>query len=149
MKNRISVFLIVVTALACHAPNKMDPAAAPNEITEHVGPCIHGRVTDVHGVPKADVAVSAYGGIATRWGIGGTRTDSDGNYYLCGLEGGGLIKNEESDDWDLYIGVCVGDSKGQNPAAVLPWKDVRLPNKPDAVVELNFNCSLEEIAAIE
>ncbi len=138
MKVSLTAALILL-ATSCHAP----------VVEEHVGPCIHGRVTDVHGVPQANVQVRAYGGFATRWGIGRTQTDENGYFKLCKLEGGGMIKNEETDDWDLYVGVCVGDSNGQNPAAVLPWKDVRIANKPDAMVEMNFNCSLAEIAAIE
>lgn len=139
IKAVLAITALVFAVTACSAP--VDK--------EHVGPCIHGRVTDVHGTPKVGVQVRAYGGFATRWGIGGTVTDENGYYELCGLEGGGMIKDEESGEWDLYVGVCVGDSEGQNPAAVLPWKDVRLANKADALVELNFNCSLDEIAAIE
>ncbi|NQU48073.1 MAG: hypothetical protein HQ519_05455 [Planctomycetes bacterium] len=85
---------------------------------DHVGPCIHGSVITKYGVPVANTQVRAYGGLATRWQIGQTITDADGHYQLCGLLGGSRIKSGRDEEWQLYIGVCVGDSGGQNPAAV-------------------------------
>ncbi len=153
---RFHLFVLMFLAIPSCASHKYEPASQEQILAEsetmeldHVGPCIHGSVTTKHGVPVANAPVRAYGGFATRWHIGQTITDADGRYQLCGLQGASRIKNDGDEEWQLYIGVCVGDSGGQNPAAVLPWKDVQLPNKPDAMLELNFNCSLEEIVEIE
>ena len=66
-----------------------------------------------------------------------TRWNSRGTPRARGNEAGSRIGNSAG-GWDLYVGVCVGSTESTNPAASLPWKDVRVPQTAGFVLELDF-----------
>ncbi len=59
---KLAAALTGLSLSACQAPNKIDSAPAENEnaaasSAEHIGPCIHGRVTDVQLPNHSDALV--------------------------------------------------------------------------------------------
>lgn len=140
---RTLALLLFAAATACHA----SPHAAVEAWRAPAadGPVICGTVTDPAGRPLEGVEVRPHGGFATRFPGTPVRTDAHGHYRIYPVEGS-LIGNDVG-GWDLYVGVCAGSVRDANPAALLPWKDVRVPQTPGLVMELDFVLDHDAIPA--
>jgi len=118
---RILSVALMFTA-ACTAPWAHEaPSAAP-----HGDYVLAGRVVDSAGRPLADIPVRTFGGFATRWETGATRTDDTGCFRFPGATGSWIGDDDAQGRRTAYVGVCAGECDGGNPAASLPWQDVRV-----------------------
>lgn len=131
---RSLTLLLVGAAAACHASPREAVASWCAPAAD--GPVICGTVTDPAGRPLAGVEVRPHGGFATRFPGTPVRTDAHGHYRIHPVEGSRI--GNEAGGWDLFVGVCAGSVQHANPAAFLPWKDVRVPQTPGFVLELDF-----------
>ncbi len=106
---------------------------APNSSPAPTPP-LSGRVVDAAGRPLAGVPVRIYAGLATRWQTGETHTDAAGRFAfdepngsrMGGVDGPGAT----------WVGVSVGETvDALNPAAYLPWRDVRIQDGGSETVD--------------
>lgn len=138
-----SLALLLLAATACQAANPAGDDAWRAPAAD--GPVICGTVTDPAGRPLAGVEVRPHGGFATRFPGTPVRTDARGHYRIHPVTGSPIAN--DAGGHDLYVGVCVGSIRNANPAEFLPWKDVRVPQTPGAVLELDFTFDREAIPA--
>ncbi|MFK7740323.1 MAG: hypothetical protein AB8H80_08360 [Planctomycetota bacterium] len=95
-------------------------------------PWLAGQVVDADGRPVVDTPVRIYGGLATRWQIGATRTDKQGRFsFRRRTESAAPAPPADapraSEPAGDYVGVCAGETVGNfNPPAYLPWIDVQI-----------------------
>ncbi len=150
MRRLLLVVMIVASGVlsgcASGGPGHLERSCPEPPGPTLAGPVLWGVVLHPSGAPLAGVEVTAHGGFATRWPLASTRTDAEGRYRFEGVEGSRIL-DEERDVWDLYVGVCVGSVSSGNPAAFLPWKDVRVPQDPGTVVRLDFVFDPESVPA--
>lgn len=118
------------------SPADTTPSAewdAPSE----TGPVLIGVVRDPSGRALEGIPVTLYAGFATRFRVASTKTDAHGRFRFDDVRGSQIL-DEDSGRWDWYVGVCAGSVESGNPAAQLPWKDVRVPAQPGAVERVDF-----------
>lgn len=133
--SRIPVALLAAAAalLSSCASESNAPRADDADIAQ---PMLTGRVVDAAGRPVADCEVRVYGGFATRWRTGGTRTAADGTFSFDEVTGA-QTKPDDGDEWHQYVGVSAGETVGGlNPPSYLPWQDVTIAPGGTAHVEL-------------
>ncbi|MBC8330319.1 MAG: carboxypeptidase regulatory-like domain-containing protein [Planctomycetes bacterium] len=141
MKPRLLLPCLVM--LGCAGPAGSVPLvepAAPEVAWSQAsagGPVLIGEVRHPDGRPLAGVVVTLHGGFATRWRLATARTDAAGRFRFDTVEGS-LIRDEQREEWDFYVGVCVGSVSGANPAEFLPWVDLRVRRQPGVVVRQDF-----------
>jgi hypothetical protein len=135
--------LLLAAAAACQTAPRAGDDAWRSPATD--GPVLCGTVTDPAGRPLEGVEVRPHSGFDTRFPGTPVSTDARGHYRIHPVEGS-FIGNEFG-VWDLYVGVCAGSVQNANPAAFLPWKDVRVPQTPGFVLELDFVFDRDAIPA--
>ncbi len=119
-------------------PGAIDSQIAAWEAPSDQGPVIIGVVTDSGGTPQSGVAVTPHAGFATRFPGKAVVTDDLGRYRLDPA-GGQVLRAEDDSPRHRMVGVCVGTChSGKNPAAVLPWKDVRILDQAGIVERVDF-----------
>ena len=65
---------------------------------------LKGRVTDVDGNPFfPDAHITLHGGLATRWKVGSTETDENGEYLFDPCPYGARVFDEEKHVWDISL----------------------------------------------
>jgi len=116
----------------------------PVPVDQSLRPILTGVVTDSSGQPLPDVEIILYGGLATRWKTGSTRTDKNGQYTFdpCNRHGA-MILDEENKRWDYFIGMTVVHP-GFKSVDGKDWWDVRVPQIDRHVVKQDFVLQPEE-----
>ena len=119
------------------APRSSAHATTSAVKTARSGPVLEGTILTEAGDPVEGVDVILYGGLATRWEIGRTRTGRAGQYRFAPVPGGGMVQNEDK-SWDYFIGVRI-EHPNLCSADGLSWWDVRVPAREAAVVRQDFS----------
>jgi beta-lactamase regulating signal transducer with metallopeptidase domain len=100
------------------------------------GPTLQGRITDEKGRPLPGAKVVLYAGFATRWKIDEAVCDSDGRYRFAAVRSS-LIKNEENDRWDHFVGMKVVH-ESHVPSDGESWRDLTIAGTPGHVETLDL-----------
>ncbi len=134
---------------ACQSNATPTPSAGPPAVINEPAPTIEkavliGQVLHPNGQPLQGVSVSVHTGFATRFRIGSTSTDAQGNYRF---ELDPKLSSSTSDRGtpEIYLGVCVGSVRNVNPPQVLPWRDLKVENAPGSVARLDFEFDPESV----
>lgn len=154
--NKVLATLTLLLLATCAAPEASQTREAP-ERTEAIegqygwstpsatGPVLIGIVRDPHGAPLANIQVTPHGGFATRFPGTPVQTDELGRYRFDPPLSGSMMQGDDGEMSILYIGVCVGSVSGVNPAAYLPWADIRVKNAAHVVERLDFTFDPESV----
>ena len=116
---RFLLLIITVSAVAVYCWPKPLKPGQPNLV---------GRVTDENGNPIANVRIMLYGGVATRWRIGETKTDQNGRYSFKPVPNGELRSPESSDGFaHNYVGISIPSDSNLVSDDQEYWWDVSIP----------------------
>ncbi len=106
MLRTVSVLAALIGGCATTAPTTSKNDASTASVAE-TRTILGGSVTDSDGRPVAGAKVTAYGGLATRWRVGETTTDTNGHYCFDPFPGGAMFRNEGTGNWDYYVGLTI------------------------------------------
>lgn len=142
-----SALTLSLLLASCSAPESEPQEALPEvlstvlpeawEAPSDDGPVLIGTVRGPDGTPLEGVEVTGHGGYATRFRLQSTSTDSEGRFRFAPIQGSPLGTPFDNPP-ELMVGVSVGSVRNANPPEFLPWRDLRIPNRPGIVERADF-----------
>ena len=125
---RNNLILLATTLLtACAAqpdtPLALEPITTNQNTMDHA--VLEGRILDENAQPLANVNVKLFGGFATRWEVGQTKTGPDGTFRFDPFEGAGSTIERDA-TWMHYVGITL-DHATHASIDANNWWDIVVP----------------------